>query len=101
MRHHSHRGKKGLNQTIIDSFNTDCFVQITPLDLVKCRLQVNKEKYGNLGKGFKVTIADAGARGLVLGWAPTAIGYSMQVITCIYVEMYVQIVAIPFSKPST
>jgi len=51
---------------------------ITPLDLVKCRLQVNKEKYGNLGKGFKVTIADAGARGLVLGWAPTAIGYSMQ-----------------------
>merc|ERR1712203_721103 len=51
---------------------------VTPLDLVKCRLQVNKEKYGNLGKGFKVTIADAGARGLVLGWAPTAIGYSMQ-----------------------
>jgi len=51
---------------------------ITPLDLVKCRLQVNKEKYVNLGTGFKVTVADAGARGLVLGWAPTAIGYSMQ-----------------------
>merc|ERR1719315_849437 len=51
---------------------------VTPLDLVKCRLQVNKEKYKNLGTGFKVTYADAGARGLVLGWAPTAIGYSMQ-----------------------
>ena len=27
---------------------------VTPLDLVKCRLQVNKEKYKNLGNGFKV-----------------------------------------------
>ena len=27
---------------------------VTPLDLVKCRLQVNKEKYKNLGTGFKV-----------------------------------------------
>merc|ERR1712025_753198 len=51
---------------------------VTPLDLVKCRLQVNKEKYKSLGNGFKVTVADAGARGLVLGWAPTAIGYTAQ-----------------------
>merc|ERR1712228_682304 len=51
---------------------------VTPLDLVKCRLQVNKEKYKNLGNGFKITYAESGARGLVLGWAPTAIGYSMQ-----------------------
>merc|ERR1711994_426722 len=28
---------------------------VTPLDLVKCRLQVNKEKYKNLGNGFKVS----------------------------------------------
>jgi len=51
---------------------------VTPLDLVKCRLQVNKEKYKSLGNGFKVTVADAGTRGLFLGWAPTAIGYSAQ-----------------------
>merc|ERR1712142_439261 len=51
---------------------------VTPLDLVKCRIQVNKEKYKSLGNGFKVTVADAGVRGLVLGWAPTAIGYTMQ-----------------------
>jgi len=51
---------------------------VTPLDLVKCRLQVNKEKYKNLGNGFKLTYAEGGAAGLVLGWAPTAIGYSMQ-----------------------
>merc|ERR1711973_56430 len=51
---------------------------VTPLDLVKCRLQVNKEKYKSLGNGFKVTVADAGVKGLFLGWAPTAIGYSAQ-----------------------
>jgi solute carrier family 25 phosphate transporter 3 len=51
---------------------------VVPLDLVKCRIQVNKEKYGNISKGFKVTLAEDGARGLVRGWAPTFIGYSMQ-----------------------
>jgi len=51
---------------------------ITPLDLVKCRLQVDKAKYKNLPTGLKVTFKEAGAKGLVLGWAPTAIGYSMQ-----------------------
>jgi len=51
---------------------------VTPLDLVKCRIQVNKEKYKSIGNGFKVTMAEGGARGLVLGWAPTAIGYTMQ-----------------------
>merc|ERR1712193_437861 len=51
---------------------------VTPLDLVKCRLQVDKEKYKSLGNGFKVTVAESGASGLFLGWAPTAIGYSMQ-----------------------
>merc|ERR1711953_1536561 len=51
---------------------------VTPLDLVKCRLQVDKEKYKSIGNGFKVTLAVGGAKGLVLGWAPTAIGYSAQ-----------------------
>lgn len=51
---------------------------VTPLDLVKCRLQVNPAKYKNLFNGFKVTMADEGVRGLAKGWAPTAIGYSIQ-----------------------
>merc|ERR1711934_690644 len=51
---------------------------VTPLDLVKCRLQVDKEKYKSLGNGFKLTVAEQGARGRSLGWAPTLIGYSMQ-----------------------
>merc|ERR1712226_128310 len=51
---------------------------IVPLDLVKCRMQVDKVKYPSLGTGFKVTIADGGMKALGRGWAPTAIGYTMQ-----------------------
>lgn len=51
---------------------------VVPLDLVKCRLQVNPEKYQSIFKGFKTTIAEEGTRGLAKGWAPTFIGYSMQ-----------------------
>jgi len=51
---------------------------VTPLDLVKCRLQVNKEKYKTLGNGFKLTVAEGGVKALGLGWAPTAIGYTAQ-----------------------
>ena len=51
---------------------------VVPLDLVKCRMQVNPEKYGNVVKGFKVTVKEGGAVELTKGWAPTLIGYSMQ-----------------------
>merc|ERR1711970_781009 len=51
---------------------------VVPLDLVKCRLQVDPAKYGNLGQGFKITIAEDGTKGLAKGWAPTLIGYSAQ-----------------------
>lgn len=52
---------------------------VTPLDLVKCRLQVDPAKYKNVANGFKVTVAENGVRGLALGWAPTFFGYSTQV----------------------
>jgi len=51
---------------------------IVPLDLVKCRIQVDPAKYKGIVNGFKVSVAEEGARGLAKGWAPTAIGYSMQ-----------------------
>jgi len=51
---------------------------VVPLDLVKCRLQVDPAKYKNLGNGFKLTLTEDGARGLAKGWAPTLIGYSAQ-----------------------
>jgi len=51
---------------------------IVPLDLVKCRMQVDSVKYPGIVQGFKVTLADGGVKALGRGWAPTLIGYSMQ-----------------------
>ncbi|XP_017835723.1 phosphate carrier protein, mitochondrial [Drosophila busckii] len=51
---------------------------VVPLDLVKCRLQVDPAKYKSVFNGFRVSVAEEGARGLAKGWAPTFIGYSMQ-----------------------
>ncbi|XP_069765850.1 solute carrier family 25 member 3-like isoform X2 [Narcine bancroftii] len=51
---------------------------VVPLDLVKCRIQVDPGKYQSIFKGFSVTVKEDGVRGLAKGWAPTFIGYSMQ-----------------------
>lgn len=52
---------------------------VVPLDLVKCRLQVDPDKYKNVVNGFKVSVREEGMRGLAKGWSPTFIGYSLQV----------------------
>lgn len=51
---------------------------IVPLDLIKCRIQVNPAKYKGIVGGFRTTLAEEGFRALGKGWAPTAIGYSLQ-----------------------
>merc|ERR1712048_1462617 len=51
---------------------------VVPLDLVKCRIQVDPAKYTGIMQGARLTVAEEGARGLAKGWAPTAIGYTMQ-----------------------
>jgi len=51
---------------------------VVPLDLVKCRIQVDPDKYRGVVNGFKVTIREEGTKGLAKGWAPTFFGYSMQ-----------------------
>jgi len=51
---------------------------ITPLDLVKCRIQVDPAKYKSLIHGLKLTVKEDGVKGIAKGWAPTLIGYSMQ-----------------------
>ncbi|XP_033097287.1 phosphate carrier protein, mitochondrial-like, partial [Anneissia japonica] len=51
---------------------------IVPLDLVKCRIQVDPTKYKSTVNGFRVTLAEEGVRALGKGWAPTFVGYSMQ-----------------------
>lgn len=51
---------------------------VVPLDLVKCRLQVDPAKYKSVFTGFRISLAEEGVKGLAKGWAPTFIGYSMQ-----------------------
>ncbi|OQS00805.1 Mitochondrial Carrier (MC) Family [Achlya hypogyna] len=51
---------------------------LTPLDVVKCNLQVFPSKYTGLVQGFRLVAAEEGLVGLYKGWAPTALGYSAQ-----------------------
>ncbi|KAL8178644.1 UNVERIFIED_CONTAM: hypothetical protein K2H54_054532 [Gekko kuhli] len=51
---------------------------VVPLDVVKCRMQVEPKRYRGLVQGLTLTVQEEGMRGLAKGWAPTAIGYSMQ-----------------------
>ncbi|XP_012567592.1 mitochondrial phosphate carrier protein 3, mitochondrial-like [Cicer arietinum] len=51
---------------------------VTPLDVVKCNMQIDPVKYKNISSGFRVTLKEQGVRGLYKGWAPTFLGYSAQ-----------------------
>ena len=51
---------------------------VTPLDLVKCRRQVDSKMYtGNFQAWGKIARAE-GFRGIYTGWSPTFFGYSAQ-----------------------
>jgi len=52
---------------------------IAPLDVVKCRKQINKDLYKSMFDGLKTIyrLDGIGSKGLYLGWAPTLIGYSL------------------------
>ncbi|XP_074278379.1 mitochondrial phosphate carrier protein 3, mitochondrial-like isoform X1 [Silene latifolia] len=51
---------------------------VTPLDLVKCNMQINPEKYKSISSGFGVLLKEQGAKGFFRGWVPTLLGYSAQ-----------------------
>lgn len=51
---------------------------ITPLDLVKCRKQVNPQLYPSLFSAFRSISRQRGFSGVWEGWVPTAFGYSLQ-----------------------
>ncbi|PNS19458.1 hypothetical protein CAC42_7302 [Sphaceloma murrayae] len=51
---------------------------VTPLDLVKCRRQVNSSLYKSNIQGWRTILKSDGFRGIWLGWSPTFIGYSFQ-----------------------
>jgi solute carrier family 25 phosphate transporter 3 len=51
---------------------------ITPLDVVKCNLQVNPSKYKSVWSGLQLIMQEEGMRGIWKGWGPTLVGYSFQ-----------------------
>ncbi|KAK2756753.1 Cu/Pi carrier [Arachnomyces sp. PD_36] len=51
---------------------------ITPLDLVKCRRQVDPSIYKSNISAWRSIFAKEGFRGVFFGWAPTFVGYSFQ-----------------------
>ncbi|CAD5325252.1 unnamed protein product [Arabidopsis thaliana] len=51
---------------------------ITPLDVIKCNMQIDPLKYKNITSAFKTTIKEQGLKGFTRGWSPTLLGYSAQ-----------------------
>ncbi|XP_057416359.1 mitochondrial phosphate carrier protein 3, mitochondrial-like [Lotus japonicus] len=51
---------------------------VTPLDLVKCNMQIDPLKYKSITSGFGVLLKEQGAKGFFRGWVPTLFGYSAQ-----------------------
>jgi len=51
---------------------------MVPLDIIKCRKQIDPTLYKSIGDAVTKIRATEGASGLTLGWFPTLIGYSLQ-----------------------
>ncbi|KAI2615611.1 mitochondrial phosphate carrier protein [Hypoxylon sp. NC1633] len=51
---------------------------MTPLDLVKCRRQVDAKLYKGNFQAWGMILRQEGFKGILTGWSPTLIGYSAQ-----------------------
>ncbi|OTB02300.1 hypothetical protein M426DRAFT_322726 [Hypoxylon sp. CI-4A] len=51
---------------------------VTPLDLVKCRRQVDSKLYKGNFQAWGIIFRQEGFRGVFTGWSPTLFGYSAQ-----------------------
>ncbi|GAB2278386.1 Pentatricopeptide repeat-containing protein At3g26782, mitochondrial [Dionaea muscipula] len=54
---------------------------VTPLDLVKCNMQIDPEKYKSISSGFGILLKEQRVRGFFKGWVtwvPTLLGYNAQ-----------------------
>lgn len=61
--------------------NTACgptHTSVTPLDLVKCRRQVDPKIYSSNISAWRTILAEEGLRGVFFGWTPTFVGYCIQ-----------------------
>ncbi|KAL6960364.1 Mitochondrial phosphate carrier protein 3, mitochondrial, variant 2 [Sarracenia purpurea var. burkii] len=53
-------------------------MSVTPLDVVKCNMQIDPSKYKSISSSFGVLLKEQGFRGFFRGWVPTLLGYSVQ-----------------------
>ncbi|KAK6148012.1 hypothetical protein DH2020_018924 [Rehmannia glutinosa] len=53
-------------------------MSVTPLDLVKCNMQIDPAKYKSITSGFGILLKEQGVKGFFRGWVPTLLGYSAQ-----------------------
>jgi solute carrier family 25 phosphate transporter 3 len=51
---------------------------VTPLDVVKCNMQIDPKNFPGIGAGFGRIASTQGVAGLFRGWFPTLLGYSAQ-----------------------
>ncbi|KAG6331504.1 hypothetical protein ID866_7584 [Astraeus odoratus] len=51
---------------------------MTPIDVVKCNMQVNPAKYKALRSGLATVLREEGSAGIWKGFGPTFVGYSLQ-----------------------
>ncbi|VAI18302.1 unnamed protein product [Triticum turgidum subsp. durum] len=51
---------------------------VTPLDVIKCNIQIDPAKYKSISSSFSIVLKEQGVRGFFRGWAPTFLGYSAQ-----------------------
>lgn len=51
---------------------------VTPLDVIKCNMQTDPQKYRSIPSAFSTILKEQGLSGLVRGWVPTFIGYGAQ-----------------------
>eukprot|EP00525_Craspedostauros_australis_P002615 CAMPEP_0198109788 /NCGR_PEP_ID=MMETSP1442-20131203/1835_1 /TAXON_ID= /ORGANISM="Craspedostauros australis, Strain CCMP3328" /LENGTH=340 /DNA_ID=CAMNT_0043765587 /DNA_START=282 /DNA_END=1304 /DNA_ORIENTATION=- len=51
---------------------------VTPLDVIKCSMQANPQKYSSIRNTFQTILKEEGSMGLWKGWGPTLTAYSSQ-----------------------
>ncbi|KAJ7795172.1 mitochondrial carrier protein [Mycena olivaceomarginata] len=51
---------------------------MTPVDVAKCNMQVDPVKYRGTLSGIRTLVAEEGSRGVLKGFGPTLVGYSLQ-----------------------
>ncbi|KAG6423792.1 hypothetical protein SASPL_114195 [Salvia splendens] len=51
---------------------------VTPIDVVKCNMQIDPAKYKSISSAFGIVLKEQGLKGFYRGWVPTLLGYSAQ-----------------------